>query len=902
MSDENKMYFLLVMHDDAERASVEKTIRKRFLEGDCSIAEACSAEQAMRVLQDFPCDVCFLDAELPGKDSLSFLQSIADRAMTFPVIVLAEPGQEPQVSAALRKGAKQHLIKSALSPELVAATVRYVRVLGNHEKRRADSDQPPSQNRNRQQHLLSSIGSILIGVRHDGIVTHWNRAAEKVFGVSAEYAVGRQLADCPIGWSFDFIDRAIRVCLSENNPVSVDDIPYLRSEGEPRLLGFSINPIQQEGEGRGEVLLFGADITEKRKATEELKAYTRQLERANAQIRKDIAKDEAILAGIGEGLVLTDETGRITLVNRQAILMFRWPGREVIGKNLVSEIAIQEESGQKIAEGQHPVEQVLKTGRRALAAGSYIFKDKTELPVQITASPVVLDGKLTGVISIFRDLTKEKELDRTKTEFVSTVSHELRTPLTSIRESVSQVHEGILGNISADQKEFLGIALDELDRLGAIINDLLDISKIESGKVVLKKSWVDFKELAEQLVLEYQPLVRNKRLEIYADVPDDSVEAFCDPEKIKQVLTNLLVNAYKFTPEGGRITLKVERTPEEVRVTVEDTGIGISAQSLPKLFGKFVQIGRTEGPGIKGTGLGLAICKSFVEMHQGKISVESQPGAGSRFIFSLPRMDADGAAKENIQHDMNGSQKLSILLIKLFRPRHFETAPGGLKPQYVLRKFIQKVRRESLEDDQDIYLNGSDEALVVLPGMGKEKSLEFAEILQNELHGLIRKVQQDGANPFVIHVGVSCYPDDAHSTEDLLSGARFSAASQGGGIERRAAVRVEMRMPVQLKTGRGPARKAVSADLSECGAKIFASKKLAVGNLVEAVIRLPEDHGQLKLQSMVAWVRECAKGEPFEIGLRFIGISEAVKNKLHQFLESYGRTPGNAELENRKIA
>lgn len=906
MTVEKKIHFLLVIHDADERLQIINLVQERFQQTGCFVEAVSSAAEALDKLETFPCDVCFLDAHLPGKESLSFLQDLAGRAITFPVIFLSDPGNENLASEALRLGAKQHLIKSALSPELLSATVRYVLVLEHNEKRRHKAESEAAHAQKRNQHLLRSISSILIGVREDGVVTHWNTIAEKTFGISSDYAVGRALSDCPIGWNFDFIQRAISVCLSDNSPVSLDDLPFSRGPGEHGLLGFSINPLEGEGGGCGEVLLLGADITEKRKATEELKAYTRQLEHANAQIKKEKAKDEAILAGIGEGLVVTDEQGCITLVNRQAILMFRWPGRQVIGQKLVHEVGIQDDRGQKISNEMYPVEQALRTGRKAVATGTHLFEDKTELPLQITASPVVLDGKITGVISIFRDLTREKEVDRTKTEFISTVSHELRTPLTSIREGVAQVFEGILGDVNQDQKEFLGIALEEVDRLAAIINDLLDISKIEAGKVVLKKSWVDLKELVEHVVFSYQSLVKNKRLELKAVMPDQMVEVFCDSDKVKQVLTNLLTNAYKFTEEGGRITIHVEADEHSVRVTVEDNGIGISAESLPKLFDKFVQVGRTAGPGIKGTGLGLTICKSLVEMHQGKIWVESRIREGSRFIFTLPKLEKDKAARENIEQELEGSEQLSILLMKLYRPKNASLKPGSLKPQQILKKFLQKARLRHLEDHQDIFLNGSDETLVILPKVAKDKALEFADTLKSALLEMIRESSEGKQEPFLVHIGVSTYPEDAVSSETLITKARVSVKPASSGEERRVCMRIYYRLPLKLKAGKGQAWEAQSADLSESGVRIFGSCRIAVGTVTDVILKLPHDYGSITPKAMVVWVREHEKDKRYELGLQFVGISEKLKNKLRRFIESEaGQSSGEEDdghQERRKIA
>ncbi len=911
MMTEKTVHILIVLRDERERSWIS-TLLTRGLKGmRCSIDTAETVRQATEKIGQTAYDICLLDSNLPDREALWFLHEVHVQGISLPVLVLCENSDEETATLALEAGAKSHLMKSTLSPDLLTATVRHVLLVDHHEKLRQQAQWEARRVQKRNQHLLASISSILIGVRSDGVVTHWNKVAEKNFGIPAEEAVGRRLSECPVGWDFQTVEKAIGACLAKNEAMTLDDLPFTGVSGEEGLLGFSINPLEGSKHDLAEVLLLGANITDKRKATENLKAYTRELEAANAQIKKEKAKDEAILAGIGEGLVVTDEEGRIILVNRQALLMFRWPGRSVIGEKLISVIGLQDDRGQKIPEAQHPVQAALKTGHKAGAMASHVFPDKSELPLQITASPVVLDGQITGAIGIFRDMTREKEIDRTKTEFISTVSHELRTPLTSIREGVAQVHEGILGPVNDDQKEFLNIALEEVDRLAAIINDLLDISKIEAGKVVLRKSWVDLREVVEQVVFGYQSLVKNKQIELKSILPDGMIEVFCDPDKVKQVVTNLLTNAYKFTDEGGRITVQVEVHEEVVRVTVEDNGIGISEENRAKIFEKFVQVGRTAGPGIKGTGLGLAISKNIVEIHQGKIWVESKVRQGSRFIFTLPKLDKDTAAKENIEYGLgglaSGSDRLSILLMKLYQAKNI-VPKAVVKPQQVLKKFLQKARIYHLEGDHDIFLNGSDEALVILPGISKDKALEFSEVLKKALLEMIKEDKSMQGAPFMVHVGISTYPEDAETSETLISKARVSVkpAVSGGGSERRISLRTYYRSPLKLKAGKGQAWEAFSVDLSEGGMKIFGPQGLGVGTVTEVILKLPRDFGVVTPKAMVVWQKEYEKDKRYEMGLQFVGISETLKNKLRRFIESESsRASAEDEAggsEQRKIA
>jgi len=229
------------------------------------------------------------------------------------------------------------------------------------------------------------------------------------------------------------------------------------------------------------------------------------------------------------------------------------------------------------------------------------------------------------------------KLDNLKSEFVSVVSHELRTPLSIIKEGVSLVLDGVIGEISPTQNKVLATSRNNIDRLSRIINSLLDISKIESGKVELKKKAVDLKVLIKNVVALFETKARERGLEIKVSLPPEEKLNLClDEDRIIQVFTNLIGNSLKFT-ERGYIGISLVDKGSEFEFTVSDTGIGISAEDLPKVFRKFMQFGRVAGNGEKGTGLGLSIAKGLIELHDGRIWVESEPGKGSKFIFTLPK-------------------------------------------------------------------------------------------------------------------------------------------------------------------------------------------------------------------------------------------------------------------------
>ena len=228
---------------------------------------------------------------------------------------------------------------------------------------------------------------------------------------------------------------------------------------------------------------------------------------------------------------------------------------------------------------------------------------------------------------------KLKDMDIRKSAFVSNVSHEFKSPLTVIKESISLVLEGHLGELSQKQKEVLGSGKKHIERLARLVTDLLDLSKIESGKVEIKREKVDIAALTEEILKTYGKDMSDKKLTLKEEIPQDIGIAWCDRDMLTEVIVNLLNNAIKYTREGG-ITVRLTGTDDDVRFEIADTGSGIAKENLIKIFDKFERINVEKQ---EGTGLGLSIAKDIVELHKGKIWVESEPGMGSKFIFILPR-------------------------------------------------------------------------------------------------------------------------------------------------------------------------------------------------------------------------------------------------------------------------
>ncbi len=255
--------------------------------------------------------------------------------------------------------------------------------------------------------------------------------------------------------------------------------------------------------------------------------------------------------------------------------------------------------------------------------------------------PVFLPDSKTvdKLLLLVEDITKTKEIDKAKTEFVSTVSHELRTPLAIVLEGVSLVLDEIVGKINKKQKDTLLIAKNNLLRLASIINGVLDIAKIEAGKMEINKTLIDIGELIKKTTDIFSFKANKKGLQLRIVLPK-RIHIYADPEIISQVLINLIGNSMKFT-SAGYIEVGVTESANEIQCYVSDTGMGIAKKNLPLAFDKFQQFERQMGPGEKGTGLGLPICKAYIIAHQGKIWIESEEGKGTKVIFTLPKRSID---------------------------------------------------------------------------------------------------------------------------------------------------------------------------------------------------------------------------------------------------------------------
>ena len=419
---------------------------------------------------------------------------------------------------------------------------------------------------------------------------------------------------------------------------------------------------------------------------------------------------------------------------------------------------------------------------------------ETGLFLLISTSPIFDDkGKLVAAVHVARDITERKriekdlqeakeklektnkeltKLDQLKSGFIATVSHELRTPLAIIKEGISLILDKIPGEINEKQLKILDVSLHNIDRLARIINSLLDISKIEAGKVELKKVFVSISDTISHAASVFENTIKQKGLELRLDIDKDTEKVYADADRITQVVTNLLDNAIKFT-DKGYIEISCKNKKDFIECSVADTGVGISKENLPKVFDKFQQFGRVAGAGEKGTGLGLSIAKNIIDMHNGSMSVESELGKGTKFTFKLHKYTSeelfDKSVKDAIENAAQNGLKMSIVMIA----SETSKAAGGEVPARkmhdILSEAVRLVKHNLNHVGDDIIRNDGD-ILVILKDCSKQNSLK----VKSRIEEIMRKYLSDNEMSGIIKLWFGCaaYPDDAADEMNLVLKAK----------------------------------------------------------------------------------------------------------------------------------
>ncbi|HEU0014885.1 MAG TPA: response regulator [Longimicrobium sp.] len=362
-----------------------------------------------------------------------------------------------------------------------------------------------------------------------------------------------------------------------------------------------------------------------------LEAEAAEKQLARETLERNKRQNELILESAAEGIYGIDRDGYTQFLNDAAGRMLGRDPVSAVGRPVEAVLGLQADA----AGGPDPIRATLAGGGAVhVADAAFRRADGTRFPTEYSCTPIREGGRVTGAVITFRDVTERREVERMKDEFISVVSHELRTPLTSIRGSLGLLAAGKLGEVPEKGRRMLDIAVQNSDRLIRLINDILDIERIESGRVTMELRPADAAELAAQAVDVMAAMAERGGVHLVLRATPQRVLA--DADRVLQVLSNLLSNAVKFSPPESEVAVEVGREGDDVVFRVRDAGRGVPADRLESIFERFQQVDSSDSRQKGGTGLGLAISRSIVQQHGGRIWAESAPGQGSVFTFTLP--------------------------------------------------------------------------------------------------------------------------------------------------------------------------------------------------------------------------------------------------------------------------
>ncbi len=477
---------------------------------------------------------------------------------------------------------------------------------------------------------VDNANSHIIITDPEGKIIYANASVERITGYSPAEVIGNN----PRLWGGlmgkEFYQKMWHQ-IKEEKLSFRSEVKNKRKNGEVYATLMSISPILDEAKNLVGFVGLEDDISERVKAEEALRQQTLIL-------AEEKSRDETLLASIGEGVVAVDETGRVILANKVAQELLALKAAEIIGRPYFELWTVSDGSGKLVPTEQRPVQIALEKGE-TVSAGNYSYSRKSggTFPVYITVAPTFQDSKLSGAILVFRDITREKEIDRMKTEFISLASHQLRTPLSAMKWFLEILLTDEVAGLNEKQIESLRSIDESNERMIDLVNSLLNVSRIEAGRVKVEPVLSDMRVLIDGIVAQVKRLIDEKKQVLTVSLVPDLPEIMVDEGLLAQVFLNLLTNSNKYSPEEAKISIEVTREGDYIQTKISDNGYGIPLEEQDRVFGKFYRGGNVVKLETEGNGLGLYLAKLVVEEFGGKIWFKSEgENKGLTVWFTLP--------------------------------------------------------------------------------------------------------------------------------------------------------------------------------------------------------------------------------------------------------------------------
>ena len=474
--------------------------------------------------------------------------------------------------------------------------------------------------------IVETMNEILVVFNPDHYIEFVNDAVERVLGYKKDELTGQPIKKLVGDDWHNFEDKVLKP-IDEGKQVSGVEVSLEAANGKKITVSFSSSVLKNpKGETYGEVGI-ATDISETKKFFTDITAERNKL--------------TTIMQSIVDSVFALGLEGKVILVNPAALTMLSLKETDILGKELDDVLTMfdgdQRLDGKSLLPTGKVTEDTVIVQKKALrittAFGKQVFVNLTSSAIKEGAEVEV------GAIITMSDVSKEKELEEMKIDFVSMAAHELRTPLTAVRGYLSVLLEETGKKIPAEEKSFIDKAFIASSQLASLVENLLSVSRIERGAMKLQIEPADWVKTVKDAVNNFQPLAKEKKIKLVCSVPEKLPKVAVDQFRISEVLSNLIANALSYTKSGGTVSVETESKDGEIVTHVKDTGQGIPESALPRLFTKFFRVSGVLEQGSKGTGLGLYISKAIVDMHRGRIWVESKLDKGSTFSFSLPLND-----------------------------------------------------------------------------------------------------------------------------------------------------------------------------------------------------------------------------------------------------------------------
>jgi len=493
--------------------------------------------------------------------------------------------------------------------------------------------------------LLSDLVTI---TDNNGIILYANEAVEKSTGFSMTEVIGKNSGDLWGGNMEEEFFKEMWHTIKIQKKTFIGEVINKKKDGTKSWHELRIYPVV---DAKSEIKFFigiQPDITNRKKIEKDLedakiaaRNVLEDLQTEKEELARAKVKDDALLESIGEGVIATDNNGKIILMNPAAETMLGWKLDEAVGKLLAETVPAEDTEGKRIPGEARPLSVALTTSDAVTTVHPdhyYVRKNGTRFPVAVTVTPIRLDGKTVGAIEVFHDVSAEKELEKMRTSFLQIASHQLRTPLSGTKWLIETLQRKIHGTLTVGQEEYLAELYNVNERMIRLVQDMLSFLRLESGDMQVKKEPVSVASFYGEMVIMLGSAAKNAGI-VLTDATKDyvAVTVETDTQMLRTILESLVSNAIAYSKSGDEVVLGAKEEADSAIFFVKDTGIGIPKEEQRRVFEKFYRASNAKLVRPSGTGLGLAITVMFAEKIGGKVWFESEEGKGSTFYLRIPK-------------------------------------------------------------------------------------------------------------------------------------------------------------------------------------------------------------------------------------------------------------------------